>query len=309
MQKSSGGARKKGSSAERKQLLWGYIFIGPAIIGFLCFSLGPILFSLFLSFFKWNVITPMEFVGAGNYTQLMGDSLVWQSLKVTGLYSLLAVPLTTVISFFTSALLNNRVKGISLFRTIFYIPSIVPAVAVAAVWRYIYDPMYGLFNSVLRLVGLPTSNWIYSKSGVVPSLAIIAVWAAGNTVVIYLAGLQGISRQLYEAADIDGAGPVSKFRHITVPIMSPIIFYNVVMSIISCMQNFTLPYIMSDTKGGPDNASLFYSMLLYRTAFKNSQMGYAAAMSWLLFLIIAILTVVIFKTSDRWVFYESGDRS
>ena len=182
-------------------------------------------------------------------------------------------------------LLNTRVPGMSAFRTIFYIPSIVPAVASSALWMFIYNPMFGLLNTILKAVGLPGSNFIYDKQGVIPCLAVMAVWASGNTVIIYLAGLQGIDRQLYESASIDGANAVHKFFHITVPLMTPIIFYNVVMGIISSMQTFTQAYIMTD--GGPDNGSLFYTLLLYRTAFRNSRMGYASAMSWLFFVFLS----------------------
>lgn len=266
----------------KSQMRWGYFFIAPAIIGFLVFYLGPMLFSLYSSFFDWNIITPMEPVQLGNYLEMFRDSLVWKSMRITLVYTLMTVPLVIVVSFLLANLLNCRVRGTSLFRTVFYLPSILPIVAVAAVWRYMYDPMYGLFNSVLRLLNLPTLNWIYSKEGILPSMTLIMVWAAGNTVVIFLAGLQGISRQLYESAVIDGAGVFRKFIHITVPLMSPIIFYNVVITVIGCMQNFALPYVLIDGTGGPDNAGLFYPMLLYQTALKYNRMGYASAMSWLL---------------------------
>lgn len=295
--------QKKDTHMERAQLKNGYFFIAPAIIGLFCFSLGPMLFSFITSFTSWDIITPMKFIGLQNYVQLFRQPLVLQALKVTGYYSLLTVPLITIVTFFTAMLLNTSIKGISVFRTIFYIPSIVPAVASSALWMFIYNPMFGLLNSVLRIFGLPRMNFLFSKTGVIPSLAVMAVWAAGNTVVIYLAGLQGVPRQLYEASQIDGAGAISQFKNITVPMMSPIIFYNVVMGIINAMQTFTQAYIMTD--GGPDNASLFYSLLLYRTAFKNQSMGYAASLSWVLFIIIAVLTALVFLTSKKWVYYEA----
>lgn len=296
--------KQKTGQIERAQLKWGYFFIAPAIIGLLCFSLGPMLFSFGISFTEWDIVTPMKFVGFDNYAKLLQDELMWKALRVTGYYTLLSVPMITIITFLIAMLLNTNVKGISVFRAIFYLPSIVPAVASSAVWMYIYNPMFGLLNSFLKMFGLPPQNFIFSIQGVIPSLSVMAVWAAGNTVIIYLAGLQGVSRQLYEAAEIDGAGFFRRLFNITVPMMSPIIFYNMVMGIINCMQTFTQAYIMTD--GGPDNSSLFYSLLLYRTAFKNQQMGYSAAMSWVLFLIISILTVVVFKTSNRWVYYENG---
>lgn len=290
---------------ELQRLKWGYFFIAPAIIGLICFNFGPMLFSLGISFTKWDVITPMEFTGLENFKRLFNDPLFYRSLGVTVKYTLITVPLVTCVPLLIAILLNTKVKGISVFRAVFYIPSIVPAVASAAIWMYIYNPMFGLLNTILRGIGMRPSSFIFSKTGVLPSLAVMALWGAGNTVVIYLAGLQGISGQLYEAADIDGAGAFSKFRHITIPMMTPIIFYNLIMSIISSMQTFTQAYIMTD--GGPDNASLFYSLMVYRTAFKQSQMGYSAAMSWILFLLIAVLTFVIFKTQNKWVIYENGD--
>ena len=296
--------KNKITAIERTDFRWGYIFIGPSILGLLVFQLGPMIFSLITSFTSWNVISPMKFVGFDNYIELFHDPLVSISLKVTGLYTLLTVPLTTIVTFLIAMLLNTRVPGMSAFRTIFYIPSIVPAVASSALWMFIYNPMFGLLNTILKAVGLPGSNFIYDKQGVIPCLAVMAVWASGNPVIIYLAGLQGIDRQLYESASIDGANAVHKFFHITVPLMTPIIFYNVVMGIISSMQTFTQAYIMTD--GGPDNGSLFYTLLLYRTAFRNSRMGYASAMSWLFFVIIGALTLIIFKTSNKWVFYENG---
>lgn len=297
--------KKKMNLKEKSQLKWGYFFIAPAIIGLICFSFGPMLFSLGISFTKWDVITAKEFVGLDNYKALFHDPLFFKSLKVTLYYTLLSVPLITCIPLLTAMLLNTKIKGISIFRAIFYVPSIVPIVASAAVWMYIYNPMYGLLNSILKALGLHTHNSIFSETGAVPSLAVMALWAAGNTVVIYLAGLQGVSRQLYEAAEIDGAGAIARFFHITVPMMTPIIFYNFVMAIINSMQIFTQAYIMTD--GGPANATFFYSLMVYRTAFKQSRMGYSAAMSWIFFIIIAVLTLLVFKSQKKWVVYENGD--
>ncbi|WP_167388466.1 MULTISPECIES: carbohydrate ABC transporter permease [Blautia] len=298
-------AKKKMNLKEKSQLKWGYFFIAPAIIGLICFSFGPMLFSLGISFTKWDVITAKEFIGLDNYKALFHDPLFFKSLKVTLYYTLLSVPLITCVPLLIAMLLNTKVKGISIFRAIFYVPSIVPIVASAAVWMYIYNPMYGLLNSILKALGLHTHNFIFSETGAVPSLAVMALWAAGNTVVIYLAGLQGVSRQLYEAAEIDGAGAAARFFHITVPMMTPIIFYNFVMAIINSMQIFTQAYIMTD--GGPANATFFYSLMVYRTAFKQSRMGYSAAMSWIFFIIIAVLTLLVFKSQKKWVVYENGD--
>jgi multiple sugar transport system permease protein len=284
-------------------LKWGYFFIGPCIIGLLVFNFGPMLFSLFMSFTQWDMVTPPRFIGTGNFASIFKDSLVATSLKVTMYYTVLSVPLITFISFFIATLLNTGVKGISVFRTIYYIPSIVPSVASAAIWLFIFDPMFGLLNSILRIFGIPPQPFIYSREGVIPGLAAMAVWGAGNTVIIYLAGLQGISRELYEAADLDGANGFQRFFRITVPLMTPIIFFNMLMTMIGAMQTFTQAFIM--TSGGPNNASLFYSLLLYRTGFQLQRMGYASAMSWILFIFIAVLTFIVFYTSNKWVFYEN----
>jgi multiple sugar transport system permease protein len=287
--------------------MWGYFFITPAILGLLLFNFGPMLFSLGISFFKWDVVTPAEWIGFKNYTRLAKDPLVLKSLAVTAYYTLLTVPLTTVIGLLVASLLNTKVKMMSVFRTIFYIPSIVPAVASSALWMFLCNPMYGLLNNVLGIFGIPPQNWIYDPYMVIPSLSVIAVWGAGNTVIIYLAGLQGIPRHLYESIEIDGGNTFHKFFNITVPMISPIIFYNVVMGIIGSMQTFTQAYVM--TEGGPDNASLFYVLLLYRTAFTNQEMGYASAMAWILFILVAILTFISFKSSNLWVFYEGGSKN
>jgi len=295
--------KRENGTIFRMQIKWGYFFITPCIIGLLVFSFGPMIFSLLMSFTEWNMINPPRFIQLQNYSSMIEDPLVAQSLKVTIHYTVLTVPLITVIAFLLAMLLNSGVKGISVFRTIFYIPSIVPIVASSALWMFIYDPMFGLLNTIIKALNLPPQRFIYSTTGVIPGLSIMAVWAAGNTVVIYLAGLQNISRYLYEAAELDGAGTVTKFMHITVPMMTPIIFFNMVLAIIGAMQTFTQAYVM--TKGGPANASLFYSLQLYRTAFALQRMGYASAMSWVLFIIIGFLTFLTFRTSDRWVFYEN----
>ncbi|GHV08641.1 spermidine/putrescine ABC transporter permease [Spirochaetia bacterium] len=289
--------------SERSQLKWGYFFIGPCIIGLVVFNFGPMLFSLFMAFTQWEMVIPPKFTGLDNIAAISKDPLVRASLGVTIHYTVLSVPLITVMAFLIAVLLNTGVKGISVFRTIFYIPSIVPSVASAAIWLYIFDPMFGLLNSILKIFGLPAQPFIYSREGVIPGLAMMAVWGAGNTVIIYLAGLQGISRELYEAADLDGANGFQRFSRITVPLMTPIIFFNMLMAIIGAMQTFTQAFIM--TGGGPNNASLFYSLLLYNTAFRLGRMGYASAMSWILFIIIAALTFVVFRTSNKWVFYEN----
>ncbi len=287
--------------------IWGYFFILPAIIGLVLFYFGPMLFSFFISFNSWDIVRPPEWVLFENYSRVFNDELTMKSLGVTLYYTLIAVPATTVVALLTAVLLNSKIKGLSFFRTALYIPSIVPMVANVALWMFLYNPAFGLLNHFIGLFGLPPQEWVYAKETVVPSLALMAVWGAGNTIVIYLAGLQGISHDLYESVDIDGGNVVHIFINVTLPMLSPVIFYNMVMGIIGSMQVFTQPYIM--TQGGPDNASMFIVLLLYRTAFRNQEMGYASAMSWVLFVIIGIMTLIAFKTSNSWVFIEGEDKN
>lgn len=296
--------KKKMGVLEKRRTRWGYLFIAPGIIGFLTFSLGPMLYSLFLSTMEWNIITPMKFVGLQNYSELIHNPLTWKSLQVTFLYSVISVPLIVVIDFLIAILLNTKVKGISIFRAVFYVPSIIPLVATCAIWMFIYNPTFGLINGILRIFHLPVMRFLDSPATVVPSLAMIALWCSGNTVIIYLSGLQSVPGHLYEAAMIDGASRLSSFRNITIPMMTPIIFYNIVMAVINCLQTFTQAYIM--TEGGPANASMFLSLMIYQNAFRFSRMGYAAAVSWMLFVIVGILTAVLFMSSTKWVYYETG---
>ncbi len=287
--------------------VWGYFFILPTIISLTLFYFGPMLFSFFISFTSWDVVRPPQWVLFDNYIKVFSDELTMKSLGVTLYYTLIAVPATTVVALLTAVLLNTRVKALSFFRTALYIPSIVPMVANVALWMFLYNPAFGLLNYFIGLFGIPPQNWVYAKETVIPSLALMAVWGAGNTIVIYLAGLQGISQELYESVAIDGGNVLHKFFHVTLPMLSPVIFYNAVMGIIGSMQVFTQPYIM--TQGGPDNASMFIVLLLYRTAFRNQEMGYASAMSWVLFVIIGIMTLIAFKTSNTWVFIEGEDKN
>lgn len=291
-------------SMQKKNTLWGYFFLIPTIIGLLVFWAMPMIYSFIISLTEWNILSDARFIGVQNYTNMASDPLVQKALTVTMYYSVLAVPAINIFTLFLASMLNSKVKGMSFYRTALYIPSLVPAVAAAALWMFIFNPASGLANNMLKAVGLPSSNWLFDTKTVIPSLVIIAVWGSGNTVVIYLAGLQGMPAELYEAATVDGAGTLKKFWRITVPLLSPVIFYNIVISIINCMQTFTQGYIM--TKGGPNNASLFYMLHLYNTAFRSQQMGYACAMAWLLFSIIAILTVINFTASRKWVYYETG---
>jgi multiple sugar transport system permease protein len=308
----TGAALARGGHGRRpffragNKLLWGYLFILPSIIGLFLFYIGPMLFSMGVSLTRWDIITPAQWIGLGNYLQMLKDPLVSKALAVTLYYTALAVPLVTVTALLLALLLNAEIRGRSAFRTIFYLPSIVPLVANTALWMFLYNPMFGFFNTILGALHLPPQAWIYGARTVIPSFVLMGVWGSGTTVVIYLAGLQGLPRELYEAAEIDGARYPRRFFNITLPLMSPIIFYNLVLTTIGCLQTFAQAFIM--TEGGPNNASLFYMLLLYRTAFKNQRMGYASAMAWVLFAIIGALTLLVFRTSRAWVYYEGDKR-
>jgi len=282
---------------------WGWLMALPAILGFLIFTLGPMVASLVISLTDWQIGGGRSFVGLANYKRMLADDpLLWKSFAVTTFYTLGAVPLSLLLGFAVAMLLNQRVRGLGAFRTVYYLPTLVPSVASAVLWIWIFNPDFGLLNSALRQGDLPTSNWIYSEQAAVPSMVLMSVWGFGNIMVIFLAGLQGVPRHLYEAVAIDGGGGWQQFRHVTLPMMTPTIFYNLVTSIIATFQVFNQAYVM--TQGGPNNATLFYIYYLYRTAFTKAEMGYASALAWFLFVVVLVITVLLFRSARRWVYYE-----
>jgi multiple sugar transport system permease protein len=288
----------------RAEARWGVLFAMPAILGFLIFTIGPMVASFIFSLTDWTVGATPNFIGLGNYRAMADDPLFWKSLGVTTYYTLAAVPIALVVGFVVAMLVNAGWRRQSMWRTVYYLPTLVPAVASAVLWIWIFNPDSGLFNSVLRAFGLPTSNWIYSESTAVPSLIIMSTWGFGNAMVIFLAGLQGVPRHLYEAVALDGGGAWAKFRHVTLPFMTPVIFYNLVTGVIGTFQVFNQAYIM--TSGGPNNSTLFYIYYLYTQAFTDSQMGYASALAWVLFIIVLIITALLFRNARSWVYYEAG---
>jgi len=280
----------------------GYIFIAPFILGFLLWFLIPALTSVWLAFQKWNMIKPPDFVGLDNFRRLLSDKLFWQALKVTAMYTAISVPLSMVLAFSLALLMNTKVRGITVFRTLYYLPSIVPAVANAVLWAWFLNSDFGLLNALLHAIGLPKVLWLQKPEWALPALILMSLWGLGGGMVIFLAGLQGIPNEFYEAAEIDGAGPWAKLWHVTIPLMSPIIFFSLVMGIIGTFQVFTAGYLI--TNGGPQNATLFYVLYLWRNAFQYLEMGYAAALAWVLFFIIMGLTAFIFKGIGSRVYYE-----
>jgi multiple sugar transport system permease protein len=290
--------------AVRRNII-GYIFVSPFLLGFILWFLIPALTAAWLAFQEWNLIRDPTFVGLDNFwTLFFDDPLFWQSLKVTVVYTVISVPLRLVLSFLVALLLDTKVRGMTIFRTVYYLPSIVPAVASAVLWAWILNTEFGLLNAGLRYLGMPKIHWLQDPRLALHALILMSLWSLGGGMIIYLAGLQGIPHVFYEAAEIDGAGAWTKLRHITIPLISPVIFFNLIIGIIGSFQVFTAGYLV--TRGGPQNATLFYVLYLYNSAFKQLRMGQAAAMAWVLFFIIMGLTWVVFKWVGRQVYYEEG---
>jgi len=298
--------RRISRSALRENLL-GYAWISPWIIGFLVFTLGPMVASLIFSFTNYRIINQPKWAGWQNYTYaLVEDDLFWPSLARTFQYVAISVPIGLFGSLLLASLLNQRVKGESIFRTMFYLPSLTPAAAAAILWVWLLNYKVGLVNYVLSLVGIQGPPWLGSQQWAIPAIILIGMWTGigGGRMIIFLAGLQGVPEELYEAAEIDGAGWWRRFRHITLPMISPTIFFNMILGIIGALQVFTTAYIT--TKGGPGRATWFFALHLYTHAFEYFDMGYASTLAWLMFIIILVFTLIQLRLSDRWVFYAGA---
>ncbi|GAA1566171.1 MULTISPECIES: carbohydrate ABC transporter permease [Kribbella] len=293
------------ASPLKQEARWGVLLALPAIIGFVAFTFLPMIASAVISLTDWTIGAAPKFVGFANYKRMFtADDSFYKSLWATLYYTLGAVPLLLIVAFLAALLLNQPVRGQAIFRVIYYLPAIVPIVANSMLWIWLFNPDFGLLNTLTGKAGLPRSQWIFDESTAIPSLILMSVWGFGNVAVIFLAGLQGVPRQLYEAIAVDGGGAWRKFRHITLPMMTPTIFYSLVTSVIGALQVFVQAAVM--TEGGPNDSTLFYIYYLYRTAFTNNEMGYASALAWVLFLVIMAITVVLFRNSSRWVYYEAG---
>ena len=291
---------------QRRNLLIALGFLSPWLIGFIWFRGGAVIASLVISFTEWNMFNPPEFVGFQNYIKLFTDDpLFWKSLRVTLLYSVVVVPASIVFAFTIAMILNQRLKGLFLLRTIFYIPCLISGVALAVIWSIILNPDIGFVNQVIGVFGIEGPKWLWDKRWALPGLMMMGTWMYAGNMIIYLAGLQAIPTQLYESVEIDGGNSVHKFFHITIPMMTPILFFQIIMQLVLCLHVFEIGYVM--TRGGPENATLFFNLQLYYRAFTDFRMGIACAMAWVLFLIIIGLTIVLFKTSNRWVYY-AGER-
>ena len=298
---------KRPLSLARREALWAYAFIAPWTIGFLIFTIGPMLASLFFSFTDYNIIDSPRWVGIKNYVNLFRDDLFWHSLKITFKFAMIALPLGLVFSYMIAVLLNSKIAGINTWRTIYFLPSVIAGVAVALLWARIFDPKFGILNPFLANFGIKGPGWFSDPDWAISALVIMSLWGVGGNVIIYLAGLQGVPTDLYDAAKVDGATAWQRFRYVTLPMTTPVIFYNLVLGLIGTFQYFTEVYVITNgtgSLGGPARATLFYNIYLYQNAFKYFHMGYASTMAWVLFIIVLGLTLLIFKSSEIWVYYE-----
>ena len=309
----TGRLRQLGSgpvTLSRREAAWGYAFIAPWIVGFLLFSLLPMVASFVISLTDFDPRHPddIHFIGASNYARMVSDPLVVQSLAVTVKYAAIMVPATLAVALAIAMLVNSRwLAGRSFFRTLFYMPMQIPLVASTLIWQGVLNLHVGWLNFALGAVGVQGPDWLNSTFWVYPALTLMALWGIGNMMLIFLAGLQGVPTELYEAARVDGAGRLAQLRHVTLPLISPVIFYNLIIALIGTFQYFTQAYVLTNGRGDPDNATLFFNLNLYREGWRYYDMGYASTLAWLMFVIVLALTLALFRTSGRWVF-EGGAR-
>lgn len=284
-----------------------WVFVSPWMFGFLVFTVGPMIYSLVLSFFNWDLLTPPTFAGFDNYTKAATDPLLGKSIQVTLTYAAVSVPLQVALSLVVALLLNVKVTGINVFRTIWYLPSLVTGVAQVVLFLWVFNPNYGLINGMLRAIGIEGPAWFADPNWALPAVILMSLWTVGGNMVIYLAGLQDVPTELYEAAQLDGAGRMRQFWNITLPQISPVIFFNVITGLIGAMQTFTQGFVITQAGGGPSNSLLFYVLYLYNNGFQYFKMGYASALAWILLLMILALTALVFRGSAFWVYYESAN--
>lgn len=294
-----------GTALQRREAAEGYLWIAPWVIGFLVFSLGPILASFYLSFTQYKIGGTPEWIGFANYAEaFFKDKLFWPSLGRTGYYAVATVVLGVGLSLLAAMLLNQELKGKPFFRALFYLPSLTPIVAMAILWRWLLQPQVGLVNTMLDQVGINGPGWLTDKSWAIPSMILIGLWSSvgGGRMIIFLAGLQGVPKELHESAQIDGANVFQRFFNITLPMISPVILFNMILGVIGSFSVFSVAYIA--TEGGPNYGTWFYMLHLYHNAFSYFLMGYASALAWIFFLLIFVLSFIQIKLSNRWVYYE-----
>jgi multiple sugar transport system permease protein len=306
----------------RKEAKWFYVFIAPWILGFIFFTGGPVIASLYLSFTRYNVASPPEWLGLGNYADMFQDRIFYKSVQVSAYYTVLSVPLGILLSLALAMLLNQKVPFLGVFRTLYYLPSLVTGVSVALLFQWLLNPAFGIVNFLIGWLVGPTGviplgiagpGWFYQEDWVVPAHVVLSMWSFGGSMLIYLSALQGVPTALYEAATIDGAGVWGKFRNVTLPMISPVILFNFITGIIGAFRVFTQAYVISGTVGGggqafgsPNYASMFYVLYLYINAFRRYRFGFAAAQAWILFIVILVLTLLSLRVSRQAVYYESA---
>lgn len=301
--------KERMTPAARREATIFYLTVSPWIFGFLLFTVIPMGISLYLSFTNWKVLSPPQFIGLKNYVDMFtSDPDFYQSLKVTILYTITSVPLQMLVALFLAILLNEATHAVGFFRTAFYIPSIVASVASAVLWTWIFNPRFGPVNGLLRTLGMGTPQWFNDPNYALSALVIMSTWGVGGQMLIFLAGLKGLPRGLYEAAEVDGANRLTRFLRITLPLLSPTIFFNLIMSMIGAFQTFDSAFVISTAHAGqigaPLKSTLFYLLHLYQEGFTYLNMGYASALAWVLFLVILSVTFVINRSSKKWVFYS-----
>ncbi len=284
-----------------------FAFISPWLLGFIAFSGGPIIASAVISFTDWNILSTPKFVGLANYQRLVNDPLVWKALGNTIYYTIGSVILMTVASLLTAILLNQELRGVRFFRTLYFLPSVTSGVAIAILFAWMYNPEFGIINYMLYKIGIVGPNWLFDEFWAMPAIIFMSLWTIGSNMMIILAGLQDIPQSLVEAARLDGANWWQEFRYVTIPMLSPVLFLVIITSTINSFQVFLQPYVM--TEGGPGNATLVLVLYLYQNAFLWWKMGYGAAIAWILAVIILILTLIQFRLAGYWVYYEGERRS
>lgn len=289
----------------QREALYGWLFALPAIIGMVAFDVGPMVASVLIAFTEWNGVTPPHWVGLANYEEILfRDDLFWLSLRITTVFAFVSIPLNLVTGFLLALLLNQKIRGQALMRTLYYLPSIVPLVAVAALWRWIFLRRFGLLDIGLAMMGIQAPDWLGDPNWVLPAFIVMGLWGVGGGMLINLAGLQAIPTDLYDAASIDGSNALQRLLNVTIPMMTPLILFNLVMGIIGGLQVFVVAFVM--TGGGPNNASLFYMLHLYHTAFEYFRLGYGSSLALILFLYIVVLSALVFRSSSAWVYYEGS---
>jgi multiple sugar transport system permease protein len=290
------------SRMARQEEIAGWLMASPWLVGILIWILGPFAAAAYLSFTDYDSLSRSKFVGLDNFQTMLGDDpLFWKSLRVTTLYAFVSVPLQIVLGLVLALLLNTRILGLAWFRTLYYLPTVLSGVAVSFLWIWVFSADWGVLNYVLSWFGVQGPNWLTSERWALPSLILMSLWGVGGGMVIYLAGLQGVPTEFYEAAEVDGATAWRKFWHITLPMISPVILFQLIIGIIGALQTFTQGYVM--TQGGPNDATLFYVLYLWRNAFERLQMGYASALAWAIFAYILLLTLLVLRSSSMWVYY------